>query len=127
VPRSVLIVDDEPLLARTLAHALRDAGFHAVTAESAEQAESHLFPRNEFDVVVLDYRLPRATGLSILERMRAEGIQTPVIMMTAFESATMRSRADELAVEGFFGKPFNLAEMLERIEQLVGPNGAPRS
>ena len=116
---SVLIVDDEALLARTLASALRDDGFDVVTAESAEDAARHLFPENRFDVVLLDHRLPGATGVSILERMRAEGHRTPVILMTAFETVSMRSRALELGVAGFFRKPFDLRGMLDQIESLA--------
>jgi DNA-binding response OmpR family regulator len=119
VPSSVLIVDDEALLARTLASALRDEGFDVVTAESAEDAARHLFPVNRFDVVLLDHRLPGATGVSILERMRAEGQRTPVILMTAFETVSMRSRALELGIAGFFRKPFNLREMLDQLETLA--------
>jgi DNA-binding response OmpR family regulator len=124
VSKSVLIVDDESLLARTLAHAIRDAGWEAVTAESAEAAEQRLFPRHHFDVVVLDHRLPGATGLSVLEKMRASRDTTPTILMTAYETASMRSRALELSVAGFFRKPFDLGEMLERIEQLAGREDA---
>ena len=119
VANSVLIVDDEALLARTLASALRDDGFEVVTAESAEDAVRHLFPVNRFDVVLLDHRLPGASGVSILERLRAEGHRTPVILMTAFETVSMRSRALELGVAGFFRKPFNLREMLDQIELLA--------
>ena len=116
---SVLIVDDEALLARTLASALRDDGFDVVTAESAEDAARHLFPANRFDVVLLDHRLPGASGVSVLERMRAEGHRTPVILMTAFETVSMRSRALELGVAGFFRKPFDLRGMLDQIESLA--------
>jgi DNA-binding NtrC family response regulator len=116
----VLIVDDESLLARTLANALRDAGFEVVTADSAEDAELRLLPAHEFDVVLLDHRLPGASGLMLLERMRAAGQATPAILMTAYETASMRSRAIELQAAGFFRKPFNLAEMLESIEQIAG-------
>ena len=123
MPRSVLIVEDESLLARTLAKALRDAGYTAVTAESADEAARHLFPASSFDVVLLDQRLPRGSGMSILEQMRAAGMQTPVIVMTAFDTAAMRAQAQELSVSGFFRKPFNLAEMLGRIAELAGSNG----
>ncbi len=124
--RSVLIVEDESLLARTLANALRDAGFEVVTADSAEDAEFRLLPAHRFDVVLLDHRLPGASGLSLLERMRAEGQTTPAILMTAYETASMRSRALELQAAGFFRKPFNLAEMLDSIDQLAGGGEAAR-
>ena len=99
--KSVLIVDDEALLCRTLANALRDAGHRVVTAESAEAAALHLFPSQRFDVVVLDHRLPGEAGCQLLERMRAAGQSTPAILMTAYETASMRSRASELAVAGY--------------------------
>lgn len=117
--KSVLIVDDEVLLARTLANALRDAGWEALTADSAESAAAHLFPQHCFDVVVLDHRLPGESGVSLLERMRAERDNTPAILMTAYETASMRSRAIELSASGFFRKPFDLGELLERLDQIV--------
>ena len=119
VLKSVLIVDDEVLLARTLANAMRDAGWEAVTEGSAESASLRLFPHHRFDVVVLDHRLPGESGVSLLERMRAEHDQTPAILMTAYETASMRSRATELSVSGFFRKPFDLGELLERLEEIV--------
>ena len=120
--KSVLIVDDEVLLARTLANALRDIGWEAVTADSAESAAVRLFPHHRFDVVVLDHRLPGESGVSLLERMRAEHDTTPAILMTAYETASMRSRAIELSASGFFRKPFDLGELLDRLEQIVAGN-----
>jgi DNA-binding response OmpR family regulator len=122
VVKSVLIVDDEVLLARTLANALRDIGWEAVTADSAESAAVRLFPHHRFDVVGLDHRLPGESGVSLLERMRAERDMTPAILMTAYETASMRSRAIELSASGFFRKPFDLGELLDRLEQIVAGN-----
>ncbi len=125
--KSVLIVDDETLLCRTLANAVRDAGHQAVTADSAEAAMLLLFPTHCFDVVVLDHRLPGRTGLDLLERMREEGQATPAVLMTAYETASMRSRAFDLAVAGFFRKPFNLAELLDCIGQVTETEEAARA
>ena len=127
MPKSVLIVDDEILLCRTLANAIRDAGHQAVTANSAEAATRFLFPSHGFDVVVLDHRLPDQTGLELLERMREEGQATPTVLMTAYETASMRSRAFELAVAGFFRKPFNLGELLECIERVTVTDESARA
>ena len=76
-----------------------------MTADSAEAAMQLLFPTHCFDVVVLDHRLPGRSGLDLLERMREEGQATPAVLMTAYETASMRSRAFDLAVAGFFRKP----------------------
>jgi DNA-binding response OmpR family regulator len=119
VAKSVLIIEDEVLLARTLGNAMRDAGWEVASAISAEAAAELLVPMHRHDVVVLDHRLPGEPGLSLLERMRSAGDTTPAILMTAFETASMRSRALELSVAGFFRKPFNLGELLERIEQIA--------
>lgn len=127
MPKSVLIVDDESLLCRTLANAVRDAGHLAVTADSAEAALRLLLPSHGFDVVVLDHRLPGATGIELLERMREEGQATPAILMTAYETASMRSRAFDLAVAGFFRKPFNLGELLECIEKVTETEDSARA
>jgi DNA-binding response OmpR family regulator len=120
VAKSVLIVEDEVLLARTLGNAMRDAGWEVASAISAEAATELLAPSHRYDVVVLDHRLPGEPGLSLLERMRTAGDTTPAILMTAYETAGMRSHALELSVAGFFRKPFNLGELLERLEQIVG-------
>ena len=122
--KSVLIVDDEILLARTLANAMRDVGWEAVTEGSAEAAAARLFPHHRFDVVVLDHRLPGESGVSLLERMREGQDATPAILMTAYETASMRSRATELSVSGFFRKPFDLGELIERLEQIVSGHDA---
>ncbi len=118
--KSVLIVEDEVLLARTLGNAMRDAGWEVASAISAEAAAELLALPHRHDVVVLDHRLPGEPGLALLERMRSAGDTTPAILMTAFETASMRSRALELSVAGFFRKPFNLGELLECLEQVVG-------
>jgi len=120
VAKSVLIVEDEVLLARTLGNAMRDAGWDVASAISAEAATELLVPPHRHDVVVLDHRLPGEPGLDLLERMRSAGDTTPTILMTAFETASMRSRALELSVAGFFRKPFNLGELLECLDQIVG-------
>jgi DNA-binding response OmpR family regulator len=54
--------------------------------------------------------------------MRAERDMTPAILMTAYETASMRSRAIELSASGFFRKPFDLGELLDRLEQIVAGN-----
>jgi len=118
--KSVLIVDDERLLARTLSKALKEAGYKAATASTAEQAEKQIFSEQPFDLVVLDNRLPRSSGLEILERMREKNIRSRVILMTAFESADVRTTARRLQVDKYVRKPFDLTRMLREIEDLVG-------
>ncbi|MDI6809158.1 MAG: response regulator [Candidatus Eisenbacteria bacterium] len=120
--KNVLIVDDERLLTRTLANALREAGYETVTATSAEQAEKHIFSEERFDIVLLDNRLPRTSGLSILKRMRDENVCSKIILMTAYDSPEVKAEAKRLKVDKYVKKPFDLTRMLSEIEQLLGKN-----
>lgn len=120
--KSVLIVEDESLLRRTLASALREAGLEAVTAQSAEEAERHLFPVPAVDLVVMDNRLPAEDGVSVLRRLREGQVKCPVILMTAYDQAEVRRAAQNLA-DCYMVKPFDLQRMLSEIERLLGRNG----
>lgn len=120
--KRVLIVEDESLLRRTLASALREAGFEAVTAQSAEEAERHLFPVPAVDLVVMDNRLPAEDGVSVLRRLREGQVKCPVILMTAYDQAEVRREAQNLA-DCYMVKPFDLQRMLSEIERLLGRNG----
>lgn len=120
--KSVLIVEDEVLLRRTLANALNEAGYEALTAGSAEQAASHLFPVPVVDLVVLDNRLPAEDGLSVLRRLREGNAWCPVILMTAYDQAEVRSAASKWA-DGYVVKPFDLPRMLDEVQRLLSRNG----
>ncbi len=117
--KSVLIVEDEALLRRTLASALREVGIEALTAGSAEQAEKHLFPVPDVDLVVMDNRLPAEDGVSVLRRLRENKVSCPVILMTAYDRADVRRAAQSLA-DSYVVKPFDLGRMLAEIERLLG-------
>jgi DNA-binding response OmpR family regulator len=126
VPKCVLIVEDETLLRRTLASALREAGYRAITADSAEEAEPHLFPQADVDLVVMDNRLPKATGISVLERLRENGAPCFVILMTAYDQAEVRQAARKWA-DVYVVKPFDLEIMLSEVARLLGSevSGSP--
>ena len=117
--KRVLVIEDEVLLRRTLTGAFREAGYDALFAGSAEEAEAHLFPETTVDLVVLDNRLPTTHGVALLRRLRAGGSGCPVILMTAFDQAETRRAAEEWA-NGYLVKPFDLARMLSEVRRLLG-------
>ena len=119
--RSVLIVDDEPLIARTLSSALRDAGFDAQTASTAEAAEGKLFGDAEpVDLIIVDNRLPKGSGLGLLKELRARKLDIKSILMTAFDSPEVKAEARQLGVHRYVKKPFDLGRMIAEVEDLVG-------
>jgi two-component system response regulator AtoC len=121
--KSVLIVDDEQLLARTLSTVLREAGYRTVVAGSAEDAERHVFGDAPLDLIVVDNRLPRESGIQMIQRLRDQSLQSKVILMTAYETPEVKSEARRLKVDRYLKKPFDLTAMVDEVRSLIGPGG----
>lgn len=120
--KSVLIVDDERLIARTLSRALAEAGFDTRTASNAEAAEKQILAAEEgFDLIIIDNRLPKGSGLGLLKKLKAGNVDAKVILMTAFDSAETKAEARRLGVARYMTKPFDLGAMIAEVETLVGP------
>jgi DNA-binding response OmpR family regulator len=120
--KSVLIVDDERLIARTLSSALNEAGFDTRIASNVEAAERQISTAEAaFDLIIIDNRLPKGSGLGLLKKLRAGEFQAKVIMMTAFDSPETKAEARRLGVQRYVTKPFDLGAMIAEVETLVGP------
>ncbi|TMQ60677.1 MAG: response regulator [Candidatus Eisenbacteria bacterium] len=120
MPKSVLIVDDEKLLVRTLSNALKEAGYRIAVAGSAEQAEKHVFGEQPFDLILLDNRLPKESGMEVVRRVRDRAVKSKVILMTAYETPEVKAEAKRLKVERYLKKPFDLTVLLGEIQDLIG-------
>lgn len=113
-----LIVEDDPVLSAQLAEAMRGAGFMPDIAADGETGE-FLGSTETYDVAVLDLGLPGLPGLDVLTRWRDQGIDLPVLILTARgdwtdKVAGFRAGADDYAV-----KPFRLDEVILRAQTLV--------
>ena len=128
MPKSVLIVDDEKLLVRTLSNALKEAGYKIAVAGSAEQADKHVFGDPPFDLILLDNRLPNQSGMDVVKRVRDRSVKSKVILMTAYETPEVKAEAKRLKVELYMRKPFDLTVLLEEIHHLIrNGNGGTKS
>jgi DNA-binding response OmpR family regulator len=126
VAKMVLIVEDEKLLAKTLATALKEAGYQTVVTHSAEQAEKRLLGEDHFDLVILDHKLPRTTGLDLLKSVREHGVDSKVIFMTAFDNRDVKAKAKKLDVDEYVRKPFDLDGIMHQVSVLIGEPGNGR-
>jgi two-component system OmpR family response regulator len=114
----VLIVEDEPLLASTLAIGLRAEG--CVVAESANGVDGlWQAVENEFDAIVLDIMLPGLNGYEVLRRMRAQDVWTPVLMLTAKDGEYDQTDAFDLGADDYMTKPFSFIVLVARLRALV--------
>jgi two-component system copper resistance phosphate regulon response regulator CusR len=114
----VLVVEDEVKTARFLRTGLREAGFVVDVAADGHEA-IHLAGELAFDLIVLDVMLPKADGWQVLVVLRHQGIDTPILMLTAKDAVDDRVKGFELGADDYLVKPFAFSELLARIRSLL--------
>jgi len=114
----LLVVEDERDLADTLRRALEEEEFAVDLSEDGEDA-LHRIREMTYDAVVLDLMLPRLDGWSVLQRARADGIRTPVLILTARDVIEDRVRGLNLGADDYLTKPFALAELVARVRAMI--------
>ncbi|MHC4859093.1 MAG: sigma-54-dependent transcriptional regulator, partial [Planctomycetota bacterium] len=114
-PLRVLVVEDEPILLRTVSDRLSDEGYR-VRAEGEGVTGLNAFREEPFDIILLDLVMPGIDGLKILEEIRAVNADTPIIVMTAHGTVETAVKAMKLGSSEFVTKPFRLEELSQRIK-----------
>ena len=114
----VLVVEDEPVLARQLESALTDAGYAVDLAAEGERAD-FLGATEPYDVIVLDLGLPVVDGLTVLRRWREAGVGVPVLILTARGSWHEKVQGIDGGADDYVSKPFRMEELLARLRALV--------
>ncbi len=114
----ILVVDDDLRLRELLKRFLSENGYSVFIAASAVEM-NRLWVRERFDLLVLDLMLPGEDGLSICERLRPAGNQTPIIMLTAKGEDGDRIAGLESGADDYLPKPFNPRELLARISAVL--------
>jgi two-component system response regulator MprA len=114
----LLIVEDEPALARALARGLSDAAHTVATAADGEAALSAI-ESGRPEVVILDVMLPKLSGLELCRRVRAAGNQVPILMLTARDAVSDVVEGLDAGANDYLTKPFAFQELLARIRALL--------
>lgn len=114
----ILIVDDDRSLLDQLRQILTSQRYIVETATDGEKALDKLFDTS-FDAIVLDIMMPKIDGLTVLEHARKDGINAPVLMLTAKGDVTARVRGLDLGADDYLAKPFSLDELLARLRALL--------
>lgn len=117
MPR-ILLVEDEPGLILTLTDRLRKEGFVVETALTGEQALQQA-SEHPFDLFVLDVMLPGKTGWDVCKELRRAGFRSPILMLTARGLVEDKVKGLKLGADDYLTKPFEMAELLARIEALL--------
>ena len=117
-PMRVLVCDDEELMGDLVRQALTEEG-HDVTLVTSGERAIDATRRDVFDLVVLDINLPGLDGFQTCRRLRAHGIGTPVLMLTARGDVDDRVTGLDAGADDYLAKPFSLAELLARVRALL--------
>lgn len=118
----ILVIEDEVRLCEALVQILKK---HNYTVDSDTDGESGLDDALSgiYDVIVLDVMLPGVDGITILKKIRAEGFDVPVILLTAKDSIRDKVTGLDSGADDYLTKPFNTEELLARIRALVRRRG----
>jgi DNA-binding response OmpR family regulator len=128
-PARVLLAEDDDEMRSMVASTLREDGYEVIEASDGGRllvaitdAYSEGRPREAYDLVISDVRMPVASGLSVVESLRKANWKTPVILMTAFGDEATRRRAEALGAI-LFDKPFDVDDLRTIALNLIAPNG----
>jgi two-component system, OmpR family, response regulator MprA len=123
----VLVVDDDPPLRRMLERTLSAEGFQVSVAGDGGAALVAV-ERAAPDLIVLDVAMPAIDGLSVCRRLRAKGLATPILMLTARDAVADRVTGLEAGADDYLVKPFAVSELIARLRALTrrGRSSEPR-
>lgn len=118
LPANILIVDDQEMNVRLLEKILEHAGYKNVTCTSDSRKVKDLYLNNNFDLVLLDIRMPHLDGFEVMEQLNEieKESYTPVLILTAQNDQDTRLHALKLGAKDFLTKPFDQTEVLLRIQ-----------
>lgn len=114
----VLLVEDDIKIGSFVSKGLNEAGYAVDRAADGEEG-LHLALSEPYDAAIIDIMLPKLDGLSIIERMRLQRINTPVLILSARRSIDDRVRGLHTGGDDYLTKPFSFSELLARVQALI--------
>jgi len=115
---TIYVVEDDDNIRELVCYALKSSGFEAVGFSEPKSFYSEL-KKVVPDLILLDIMLPSEDGLSILKRIKTEGNNVPVIMLTAKDSELDRVRGLDLGADDYITKPFSIMELIARVKAVL--------
>lgn len=119
---TILVIEDEPTLARLLSYNLTQEGYETVLADHGGDG-LRLAVTRPFDLIILDIMLPGLNGFEVLSRMREQKVRTPVIILTARSGEEEIVQGLRLGADDYLTKPFGVGELLARVSAVLRRSG----
>jgi heavy metal response regulator len=120
----ILVVEDEKKIASFIRRGLKEEGYAVDVALDGEEGY-RLICENDYDVILLDLMLPKLDGLTLCRQVRQDGIQTPIIMLTAKSAVADKVTGLDAGANDYLTKPFAFEELLARIRVVLRPTSQP--
>lgn len=114
----ILIVEDDPSVARFIEQAFKEAGYVTVVASDGDSA-FRLASSQPFELILLDIMLPGMDGLEVCRQLREQGLRTPILMLTARDLLDDKVRGLDSGADDYLVKPYQVAELLARARALL--------
>ncbi len=121
----ILLVEDEELVGTMIRMNLEGAGYEVIW-ERDGQAAAERSGAEDFDLILLDIALPGPDGMQLLGRLRKRGVGTPIMMVTARTAVGAKVEALERGADDYLPKPFDVAELIARVQALLRRSQAER-
>jgi DNA-binding response OmpR family regulator len=117
--KKILIAEDEPSLLNSLVFTLKRFHFKTMGISDGLQAIEHLInSENEgYDLFITDIQLPGLSGFEVIDKMRAAGIHTPILVITAYGDQQVLSEISRRKIDGYLAKPFTMNDLLQSVFQ----------
>lgn len=111
----ILIIDDDRALATLVSFVMRHEGFTVDTVNDGAEGV-RLASVNDYDAIVLDLRMPGKDGKTVFREIRAAGVRTPVMILSAYNA---RQATEEIGAEAYLNKPFEPSELAQAVRLLI--------
>jgi two-component system cell cycle sensor histidine kinase/response regulator CckA len=118
--RRILVIDDEPLVRSHVRRLLEHHGFLVVEAHNGEAGLAAL-AQAPFDLLLIDVTMPDLDGAEVVRRVRASGSVVPIVLSSGYVDAAVAKGLDSTAFQGFLGKPYRMAELIDIVEEALAP------
>ncbi len=114
----ILVIEDEPDINRQLVQAFKDANYAVDSSRDGEEGE-YMGEGGSYDAIILDLGLPSKDGISVLKSWRAQGVMTPVLILTARGVWSEKVEGIDAGADDYVAKPYQIEEVLARVRALI--------
>ena len=114
----ILVADDEEALRTVLSSELEGEGYNVKSAADGQEAIT-LLQKNEFDLILLDIKMPNVDGFEVLKFVKDHAPKTRVVMLTGFADLKNAIESKKLGAEDFVSKPYDLVDLLTTVERVL--------